>query len=175
MTTALPWAFNAAEAPKKLEGGNLLPTGQYLFAIEGGEVKATNDGNGEYIQLDLLVVDGEHSGSSLKPKFNIVNSNELAVKIGLSELGELCDAVGVPVMDNLTQIFGKRVIGNVRLQNQMRKNPQTGQKEPQLKDDGTPWQKSVVTKYVSFNSAAPKPAAAPAPAAAATGGAPWKK
>lgn len=175
MTTALPWAFNTAEAPKKSEGGNLLPTGQYLFNIEGGEVKATSDGNGQYIQLDLLVVDGEHSGASLKPKFNIVNQNELAVKIGLSELGELCDAVDVPTMTDLNQIFGKKVFGNVKLQNQMRKNPQTGQKEPQLKDDGTPWQESVITKYVPFNSAAPKPAVASEPAAAATGGAPWKK
>lgn len=159
MTTVLPWEFNTAEAPKKSEGGNLLPTGQYLFAIEGGEVKATSAGDGQYIQLDLLVVDGEHSGSALKPKFNIVNPNEMAVKIGLSELGELCDAVGVPTMTDLSQIFGKKVLGSVRLQNQMRKNPQTGQKELQLKDDGTPWQESVITKYVSFN-AAPKPASA---------------
>ena len=72
-----------------------LPSGWYQVAIISSEMKATAAGTGEYLQLQLEVLEGPHKGRKLYDRLNIVNPNETAVEIAKATLATICRAVGV--------------------------------------------------------------------------------
>jgi hypothetical protein len=72
-----------------------IPAGWYVAMITESEMKPTKNGNGEYLQLRLDVVEGEHEGRVLFARLNLVNQNQTAVDIAQRELSAICRAVGV--------------------------------------------------------------------------------
>lgn len=72
-----------------------LPVGDYVACIIQSERKLTRDGTGEYLQLKICVIEGEHHGQILWSRLNLRNRNPEAVKIAESQLSSICRAVGV--------------------------------------------------------------------------------
>jgi hypothetical protein len=72
-----------------------LPAGKYLAAIVESEKKETKAGTGEYLELTLQVLEGEHKGRKLWSRLNLDNPNEKAVQIARAELSSICRAVNV--------------------------------------------------------------------------------
>lgn len=92
MSVDLQW-FDA-ETTEEM-GFEAIPAGDYLAMIVESEMKTTKDGNGEYLQLKIEVVEeGEFKGRNLWERLNVKNANETAVKIAMSTLKSVCRAVG---------------------------------------------------------------------------------
>lgn len=73
---------------------DILPAGQYMAVVTGAEIKKTNSGTGEYIQVELTISSQAHTGRKVWDNFNIKNDNQKAVDIGLSKLKAMALAIG---------------------------------------------------------------------------------
>jgi len=151
--------FNAnAVAPMAPRSYDPLPNGEYEMIVTKSDIKPTKAGTGHYLELELQVVSGEHSGRRHWERLNIDNPNKQAEDIAKAALAALCFAVGVEDMTDTTQVHDIPFIVQLEID----------RKEPD---------RNKITGYKSANGDAPAAPLAAAPAAkpAARPAAPAKK
>lgn len=86
---------NYYSADDKAEDFDVLPNGAYTVKVTGGEMRPTKNGDGEYLQIEMTVVEGEHQGRKIFDRFNLRNKNDMAVRIAKSQFAAFREAVGV--------------------------------------------------------------------------------
>ena len=85
--------INVNELPEDTGGDYTpLPPGDYQTVIKDAELKATNDGTGQYIKLRLDVTGPTHAGRVVFANVNIRNKSSAAEQIGRAQLGALMKA-----------------------------------------------------------------------------------
>lgn len=140
-----------------------IPAGDYAMIISESEMKATKNGNGEYLQLVCQVIDGEYKGRKVWERLNLYNPNATAVSIAEATLSAICRAVGVVHCQDSEDLHDKPFVGSVKFV------PESGQYKA----------KNEMAGYAPLAGAAPKPAAKPAASASAPKAddstPPWKK
>ena len=92
-----------------------IPSGKYLVIIEESELKETRNGNGEYLELKMQVIDGEYKGRYLWDRLNLKNSNAEAVKMANGTLSSICRAVGVPTPNDSIELHDLPLVARVTL------------------------------------------------------------
>ena len=98
-------------APENIEdmgdGFKVIPPGTYNVVAVESDVKDTKSG-GKMLELKYQIMDGANVGDTLLDRLNIVNSSETAQKIGLSQLKNICDAIGhTGQLKDSNQLHGK--------------------------------------------------------------------
>ena len=134
-----------------------LPAGEYEMMIVKSDTKPTKAGTGHYLECEMHVISGEHSGRRHWERFNLDNPNAQAVKIAQESLAKLCAAIGVDEVNDSEELHDRPFIAEVGIDK---------------KDD----QRNVIWGYQPAlgGTPAPAPAAKPAPSAApAKGARPW--
>ena len=71
-----------------------LPPGKYVAQIVQSEMRATRAGNGQYLWLEMDVIEGPHQGRKIWDQLNLVNPNQQTVEIAQRALSAICHAVG---------------------------------------------------------------------------------
>ena len=148
--------FNAASVePMPSRSFEPLPKGDYEMMIVKSDVKPTQAGTGHYIELEMHVLGGEHSGRRIWERLNVDNPNKTAQDIASAALASLCHAVGVQDMTETEQLHDIPFVAHIEID----------KKDPS---------RNRVMGYAGISAPAPK-AAAPAarPAAAAPAKKPW--
>jgi hypothetical protein len=141
--------FNAASVePMQSRSFDPLPKGDYEMMIVKSDVKATQAGTGHYIELEMHVLGGEHSGRRLWERLNIDNPNKTAQDIAQAALAALCHAVNVPDMSETEQLHDIPFVAHIEID----------KKEPT---------RNRVMGYEGIGQQAPKAAPVAKPAAAA--------
>lgn len=134
-----------------------LPNDDYEMMVTKSEIKATKAGNGHYLELEMQVISGEHSGRRHWERLNIDNPNKQAEDIAKAALAALCMAVGVDDMQDTDQLHDIPFIARVEID---RKDPERNR---------------VVGYEAALETATAAPAAKPAaPAASKPGKKPWE-
>ena len=72
-----------------------IPAGKYLAMVTASEMKPNKAGTGQFLELVFTILEGDHRNRQLWARLNLINPNELAVRIAQAELSALCRAVGV--------------------------------------------------------------------------------
>ena len=72
----------------------LLPPGKYVAQIVQSEMRATKAGNGQYLWLELDVVEGPYQGRKVWDNLNLVNASQQTMEIAQRTLSAICHAVG---------------------------------------------------------------------------------
>lgn len=106
--------FDAASIEPS-SGYDVLPPGKYLAQIVASEMRATKDGHGQYLYLEVDVLDGKYAGRKLFDRLNLVNANPDAVQIAQRTLSSICRAVGKPQVSNSEQLHLIPLIADVRV------------------------------------------------------------
>lgn len=152
------FSFNASSAPAMTTSSRgPLPEGKYEVVIVNSDIKQTKAGTGEYIEIEMQVLEGEHSGRRIWERFNVSNPNKQAEDIAKAALGALCNAVGVNDMTDTEQLHD--IPFTVSLE--------TDRKDPT---------RNRVMGYGTGKPPAARPAAPSRPAApAAAGSLPWQR
>ena len=75
-------------------GFELFPVGKYVVQIVGSEMRATKDGGGQYLWLELDVLEGPLAGRKLFDRLNLVNASAQTVEIAQRTLSAICHATG---------------------------------------------------------------------------------
>jgi hypothetical protein len=57
-------------------------------------MKTTNSGDGEYLSLHFKIIEGAQKGSLVFCNLNLINPNEMAVKIANGQLKKIINAIG---------------------------------------------------------------------------------
>lgn len=130
-----------------------LPAGKYVALIADSEHKTTKAGTGEYVELKLEVIDGEHKGRLVFDRLNLKNPNPQAVAIAKSTLSAICRAVNVHRPGSTPELHGKPLLVNVGV----KKRSDNGELTNEVKGYG------------------PVGQATAEPATAAASGMPWNK
>lgn len=140
--------FNAGSVePMAPRSYGPVPEGEYEMMVVKSDVKPTKAGNGHYIELEMHVISGEHSGRRLWERLNVDNPNKDAENIAKAALAALCAALGVDDMTETEQLHDLPFLAKVEID----------RKEPD---------RNRITGYASLGQA-PAPKAAPKPAAPA--------
>lgn len=89
------------------DGFKVVPPGIYDVVIVESDVKPTRSG-GKMLELKYQVVAGPNAGDFLTDRLNIDNASETAKRIGLSQLKNICDAIGFAgMLKDSNQLHGK--------------------------------------------------------------------
>lgn len=136
-----------------------LPAGEYEMMIVKSETKPTKSANGHYLELEMHVVSGQHSGRRHWERLNLDNPNQQAVKIAQESLAKLCMALNIDDVEDSEQLHDQVFIAEIGID----------------KKDDT---RNVIWGYQgvggNINNVKPKAPAAPAPSAApAKAAKPW--
>lgn len=94
---------------------DVIPAGKYKVHVVDSDMRATKDGMGQYLWLELEIVDGELAGRKLWDRLNLVNQNAQAVEIAQRALSALCHATGQLHVSDSEQLHFKPVIATVRV------------------------------------------------------------
>lgn len=156
---------------------DVFPAGKYLAQIVASEMRPTKDGRGQYLFLELDILEGPFAGRKLFDRLNLVNDNPDTVDIATRTLSSICRATGQMQVKDSEQLHLIPLIADVRVR------PPKGQ-----------YGESNSIRYLPRNAAAPATrapgayASAPAPATApspqpqpatpmapAAGGLPWQR
>ena len=144
-----------------------IPAGNYAAIITESAMKPTKRGDGEYLQLTLQIIDGEHSGRKLFDRLNLNNPNATAVDIAQRTLSAICHAVGVMQPQDSAELHDIPMQVKVGVEKNM--------------TDGT--NSNVIKGYATAGNGKPAPRAAapahamppPQAAAPARAAAPWAR
>ena len=93
------------------EGVVKIPDGEYHAIIDRVEGKPTNDQSGQYAELTVRITQGDHVGTIMIDRLNLINQNETAVRIAFQALADICRALGLTeTPTDLTTLAGKPLI-----------------------------------------------------------------
>ena len=147
---------------------DVLPPGKYLAQIVSSEMRPTKDGMGQYLFLEIDILEGQYAGRKLFDRLNLVNPSANAVEIARRTLSALCRAVGKMQVNNSEQLHLLPFIADVRVRppqgqygesNSLRYLPRSGAPSVATPPRLTP---------------APTPTVVPTPTPAANG-LPWQR
>lgn len=158
---------------------DVFPAGKYLAQIVASEMRPTKDGRGQYLFLELDILEGQFAGRKLFDRLNLVNDNPDTVDIATRTLSSICRATGQMQVKDSEQLHLIPLIADVRVRppkgqygesNSIRYLPRNAAAAP-------------ATRAPAGYASAPAPATAPtaqpvqpvAPVAPAAGGLPWQR
>ncbi len=84
-----------------------IPPGDYEACIVNSEMKATKDGNGSYLNLEVQIINGQFQNRRIFDKLNLQNRNEQAVTIAKGTLSAICRAVNVLTPNDSSELHNK--------------------------------------------------------------------
>lgn len=108
--------FNAASVePMQPRSYAPLPNGEYEMIITKSDIKPTKAGTGHYLELEMQVVAGEHSGRRHWERLNVDNPNKQAEDIAKAALAGLCMAVDVTDMTDTVELHDIPFIASIEI------------------------------------------------------------
>lgn len=104
-----------AESVEPRSSFDPLPAGRYAVQIIESEMKDTKNGQGQYLQLTLEVLEGEFAARRVWDRLNLINPNATAVDIAQRTLSQICRACGVMNVDDSEQLHFKPMVAKLKL------------------------------------------------------------
>lgn len=93
----------------------ILPDGEYRVQAVKSEMRATKDGNGQYLWIEFDVLDGEYTGAKLWDRLNLVNQNTQAREIAERQFSALCHATGAIGVSDSEEIHHRPCMAVVKV------------------------------------------------------------
>ena len=93
----------------------VVPAGKYLVHILASDMRPTKNGEGQYLWLELEILDGEHRGRKLYDRLNLDNPNQQAVEIAQRALSAICHATGKLHVTDSEELHGISMVATVRV------------------------------------------------------------
>lgn len=111
----LPNAVDVQNTPE-MSSFEPIPAGKYLSKVIESQLKRTSAGNGQYLELKFVIMEGEYSNRNFWVRLNIDNPNQDAVKIANQELAAIGRAVGIYTkIGDSNQLHGKPMYTTLKI------------------------------------------------------------
>lgn len=114
--------FNANDVAPNDFG--VIPPGDYEAVIVNSSMHQTKAGDGEYLKLELQIINGTYQNRKLFENLNLKNKNEQAVTIAKGTLSAICRAINVLTPRDSSELHNKpmRITVGVRNENGEQRN-----------------------------------------------------
>lgn len=89
----LPEVFSMKDAESSEIAG--YPEDWYKVIIAGTKLKRTANKQGMYIQVSFKFLEGNYQDNILFNNYNIINTNDTAVRIAKKNLRAICESIGI--------------------------------------------------------------------------------
>lgn len=148
-----------------------IAPGWYAAQIVQSEIRDTKAGNGQYLYLELELLETHHpelKGRRLFDRLNIWNPNPKAVEIAQRTLSAICHAVGIPTMGDSEEAHHIPMAVKVRIrgaQGDYGPSNEIAQYDPISEHFGAAVSKPATAQPAASAPPAAQPAATP----------PWKR
>lgn len=97
--------YNRADMPE--DEFSPIPAGDYVAAIVSSDrVESKGRPGNYYVKLQVEILEGKYKGRKLFENLNLWNSNETAVKIAKTTLGQIMDATGKTAAADTAEFHG---------------------------------------------------------------------
>ncbi|NRA37012.1 MAG: DUF669 domain-containing protein [Planctomycetes bacterium] len=106
--------FNANNHEPKNGENEAIPGGEYQACIVATTMKENKKKNGQYLEIESEIIDGQFKGRRIWDRLNIDNPNETAVEIAKGRLSAICHAVGVMEMTDTAQLQDRPLVIKVK-------------------------------------------------------------
>ena len=103
--------FNAEEVPE--DSFEPAPEDTYNLQIIQSDMKDTKAGTGQYLELRIQILDEPYTGKLIFERLNLINPNEVAVKIANRTLADICLACGLDSIEDSEELHGIEFKGKV--------------------------------------------------------------
>lgn len=99
-----------------------VPAGNYACEVVASEVKKTKAGTGTYLDCQVKLIDGhplnekngkKYGGRVVFAKYTLTHPNAQAVQIGLGQLKQLGQALGLSTVNDSEQLHDKPFIARI--------------------------------------------------------------
>ena len=100
-----------------------IPAGDYPAVIVDSKMKPTKDGNGQYLELQLQILNGPFQNRKLFDRLNLVNASDKAVQIAKGTLSAICRAVNVLTPNDSAELHNKPLTVKVKVGKDNNGNP----------------------------------------------------
>ena len=84
-----------------------LPSGEYLAHITDSDMKPTKKNDGEYLELEYTVIEGDCKGRKVWARLNLDNPNAQTVDIANRQMASIREATGVVNPQDSTELHYK--------------------------------------------------------------------
>lgn len=115
------------------QGGGSWPLGKHPVMIESAEVKATQDNQSGYLQLNCKIIDGPNAGHVGAYRLNLYNQSAKAAEIAHKQLSAICHVTQTFQLGHdgtqVSALFGKPFVVEVGYQ----KGEEPGPNNPDAK------------------------------------------
>ena len=91
-----------------------LPPGKYLVEVTDSDLRPTKRGDGELLELEFTVMNGEFKGRKVWDRFCMEHPNQQTVEIARLSLATLSHAVGLPFIKDSIELYHRPVIARVK-------------------------------------------------------------
>ena len=98
------------------KSADVLPPGKYVVQIVASEMRVTKDGMGQYLWLELDVLEGDSLGRKLFDRLNLVNNNPSTVEMAQRTLSAICHATGRMQVQDSEELHLIPMLADVRVQ-----------------------------------------------------------
>lgn len=148
-----------------------IPTGEYKAVIVASESKQTKAKDGEYLELEHQIIEGDHAGRKLFSRLNLQNRSPKAVEIARADLAQIRIATGQLAPQDSVQLHNIPMLIRVVYQPA---DPSKNRDNPQNEIKG--WKAiSGATQAATQTGAPYLPPAQAQAAPAAASRAPWQQ
>jgi hypothetical protein len=159
---------------------DLLPPGRYVVQIVNSEMRVTRTGSGQYLWLEMDILDGPHQGRKIWDQINLVNQNQQTVEIAQRTLSAICHAIGQLQVSDSEQLHFRPMQVTLAVEADGREKhlpPHEQRKQNRVKGYSPNAPLTAPTFRPAPAAAAARPAAPPPRPAPAPGGTtpPWRR
>ncbi|MEK9754407.1 MAG: DUF669 domain-containing protein, partial [Rhodospirillaceae bacterium] len=106
--------FDATNVAPKTDF-ELLEPADYPVMIVASAMKPTKSNTGQYLEIEMDVIDGPRKGAKLWDRLNLVNPNAKAQEIAERTLSAICHATGVMSVSDSEQLHGRAMLATVKV------------------------------------------------------------
>lgn len=140
-----------------------IPGGEYLAQITDSDMKPTKNNDGEYLELEYTIIEGDYAGRKVWTRLNLQHKSDKVVEIANRQFAAVREATGILAPTDSAQLHNRPHVIRVEFipAGTTQKNGYVTQRDA---NEVRGWRKAEGV------AAAP---AAPAPKAG--GAAPWKR
>jgi len=141
---------------------DVIPAGEYEACIVKSQMKQTKDGQGQYLELELQILNGQFQNRKLFDRLNLKNQSAKAVQIAQGTLSAICRAVSVLTPNDSLELHNKPL----RVKVKVTKDDQYGDKneimaykarqagpttttgaQPLAQESGQPWPQEAAERF----------------------------
>ena len=151
-------------------GNDPIPAGTYLMHIVASEMKLTASGSGQYLKLEMEVLDGPHARRKVWDNLNILHHKKDVADRAYATLSAVARATGKGQFSDSAELHNLPFTARVKV-TPARGEYEAGNAIAKYLPAGTAAPGGTVNGTAAMPATAAPPAAPPAPA---QGAAPWR-